>query len=577
MRLCRTVVGALFGLSLMVGSAWAQQAAPVALQTSNSGDAPSAASAIPRFAIHGVVRSGGMKLPGVSVTAAHSLTGRKVISSTDVDGYFHLGLPFKGRWVLRTEFSAFAVQTAELVLTPERADAVHDFELVLLSRVPKANNAESDSENGSGWQRAEGSPAAAGRGAQMLTLSTDNDAPAQSASSSEGDVSLANVSGLAASADATNQSVSVSGRMGNAQDFGLQNMDELRDRVNEMHARGQLGAGGFDSGGGPGGGGFGLGGFGSGGGGRMRLGSLNRPHGQIYYTAGNAALDAAPYALTGTAEKPSYSSNKIGATLGGPLKIPHIYDGGGKTFFFLNYSGIRSSTPYDVFSHVPTEDERAGDFSRTLVNGSAVQLYDPAHPGTLLGGNGSSVPSYSISPQAAALMNYIPLPNVLNNPLKNYHFSSAADANQDTFALRLTHNFAGPIEQRIRGEGGGGRPRNNLSFGLNYQRNESDSFEPFPTVYGVAHTNGFNDNVGWAISKGKLSNQLRFTWNRSRSHTGSHFAGVTDMATGTGINYPAPVVPAQDPAIWGLPGLTFTDYTSLSISRRPSLIHRRSL
>ncbi len=50
------------------------------------------------------------------------------------------------------------------------------------------------------------------------------------------------MSGLAASADATNQSVSVSGRMGNAQDFGLQNMDDLRDRIDELRARGQLGA-----------------------------------------------------------------------------------------------------------------------------------------------------------------------------------------------------------------------------------------------------------------------------------------------------------------------------------------------
>jgi hypothetical protein len=504
----------------------------------------------------------------VSVTAAHSLTGRKVITSTDVDGYFHLDLPSKGRWVLRTEFSAFAVQTAELVLTPEQTDAAHDFELVLLSRVPKTtNSADADNETGSGRQRASSSPAVAGRGAQRLVLSTNDDALAQSASSGEGDMASANVSGLAASADAANQSVSVSGRMGNAQDFGLQNMDELRDRVDQMRARGQMGAGGFDGGGGPGGGpsggGFGMGGgAGGGGGGRMRMGSMDRPHGQIYYTASNAALDAAPYSLGGTSEKPSYGSNKIGAMLGGPLKIPHIYDDGGKTFVFLNYSGIRSSTPYDVFSHVPTMDERAGDFSRTLVNGSPVQLYDTA--GTLLGGTGTSVPAGSISPQAAALLNYVPLPNVLNDPQRNYHFSSAAKADQDIFALRLTHNFGAPALQRGMRGAGGGRSRNNLSFGLNYQRKESDNLEPFSTAYGISHSNGFNANVGWAVSKGKLSNQLRFTWNRSRSHADSHFAGVMDVAAGAGMNYPLPIDPAQNPAIWGLPGLAFTNYTSLS-------------
>ena len=182
-------------------------------------------------------------MPGVSVTAAHSLTGRKVITSTDVDGSFHLDLPSKGRWVLRAEFSAFADQTAELVLTPEQPEAAHDFELVLLSRVPKAATKRRGRQRDR--QRAGRAPGlsrpGAGRGAQRLTLSADDDALAQSANSGESDASAANASGLAASADATNQSVSVSGRMGNAQDFGLQNMDDLRDRIDELRARGQTG------------------------------------------------------------------------------------------------------------------------------------------------------------------------------------------------------------------------------------------------------------------------------------------------------------------------------------------------
>ena len=147
---------------------------------------------------------------------------------------------------------------------------------------------------------------------------------------------------------------------------------------------------------------------------------------------------------------------------------------------------------------------------------------------------------------------------------RNFHFSSAAQADQDIFAMRLTHNFGAPIGQRGQRSAGGGRPRNNLSFGLNYQRNESDNLQPFPAVYGITHTNGYNANVGWAVSKGKLSNQLRFTWNRSRSHADSHFAGVTDVAEAAGIGYPSPIVPAQNSVIWGLPGLAFSDYTSLT-------------
>ncbi len=172
MSLRTTVAGVLFGLSLVAVAAWAHPSAlghePNCADGHSHGECAACGSresevATPRFSIHGVVRSGSTKLPGVSITAAHSLTGRKVITSTDVDGYFHLDLPSKGRWVLRAEFSAFAVQTAEVVLTPEQADAAHDFELVLLSRVPKTtNSAEEADGNGSGRQRAAGSPAAAG-------------------------------------------------------------------------------------------------------------------------------------------------------------------------------------------------------------------------------------------------------------------------------------------------------------------------------------------------------------------------------------------------------------------------------
>jgi hypothetical protein len=561
------------------------------------------------FSIHGTVRSGNTRLPGVAITAAHSLTGRKVITSSDIDGSFRLVLPGKGRWVLRAEFSAFAGQTAEVVLTPSEPQGTHDFELILLSRVPKVTNEADEALGQAASSGAANSGAGTGRSARRLTLSADDAAlaqsAAQSANQSESDASLGNVSGLAASADSTNESVSVTGRMGSAQDFGLQNMDDLRDRLDQMRARGQLGA--FDNsnaaspgsgspggpGGGPGsggpasapgagfGGGPGQGGFGGGGGSRFRTGSLNRMHGQIYYNASNAVLDAAPYSVSGQpSQKPGYGSNKIGATLGGPLKIPHIYDDGGKTFVFMNYSGIRSSTPYDVFSHVPTAAERgqlpgeapgstAANFCPDPTVSCAVSLFDPTTGAPL----GSQIPVSMMSPQALYLLganpqgrSYIPLPNVTNGSLQNYRFSSASEADQDIFSLRLTHNLGAATGQRgtpgMPGGGGrGNRSRNNLSFGINYQRNETGTLEPFSTVGGATHTNGFAANTGWAVSRGKLSNQLRFTWNRSRSHSGNYYANAAggDIVDGAGIGGVS-----DDPLNWGVPNLAFAHYTGLN-------------
>jgi hypothetical protein len=567
MNLCGGIALAALGV-LLAAPAVAQAPAPDAQ--------PKAVAPAPAlFVIHGVIRSGGTALPGVTVTATHSLTGRKVITSTDVDGSFRLGVPSKGRWVLRAEFSAFAPQTAELMMTPAQPDAAHDFELVLLSRAPKPANEDGEPLEQASGARAPHTQAAGGRSAQRLSLSADDAALAQAAGGSDLDAPSNGVSGLAASADATNPSVSVSGRMGNAQDFGLTNMDDLRERIDALRARGQL-PGGFDAPGAPGGGGaFTMGGGpppGAGGGGRMRMGSLTKPHGQIYYNASNAVLDAAPYAISGQpVAKPSYGSNKFGGMIGGPLKIPHVYDDGGKTFVFLNYSGIRSTTPYDVFSHVPTEDERNGIFRN-------VSLFDPAtgQPlGTTTtlpdGETQTTLPSSRFNSQAEYLFgnnpqhrSYIPLPNVTNGALQNYHFSSAAESDQDIFSLRLTHNFAaggGPFAPGMGGGGRSGRPRNNLNFGINYQRNESDNLEPYPTVGGHTHTNGYNAFAGWALGKGKLSNQLRFTWNRSRSHVDNYYANLIDVAGSGGAGISGI---SEDPANWGAPNLSFSHYSGLA-------------
>jgi hypothetical protein len=98
------------------------------------------------------------------------------------------------------------------------------------------------------------------------------------------------------------------------------------------------GGGGF---GGPGGQGGPAGGGGMpGGGGRGRLGrqTVNRIRFSFYDHYENSAFDAKPYSITGhEVPKPSHYDERFGGNLGGPLKIPHIYNGSDKTFFFVKY------------------------------------------------------------------------------------------------------------------------------------------------------------------------------------------------------------------------------------------------
>ncbi len=100
---------------------------------------------------------------------------------------------------------------------------------------------------------------------------------------------------------------------------------------------------------------------------------INRIHYSIYDTFGDSALNARPYSLY-QANPPKVSgwTEQAGMNIGGPLKIPHIYDGTDKTFFYINFGGTWSRTPVDQFSTVPTLAERNGDFSA-----DNVQLYNP--------------------------------------------------------------------------------------------------------------------------------------------------------------------------------------------------------
>src|SRR6267142_2378755 len=83
------------------------------------------------FQINGIVKAGKTPLPGVTVTATNSLTGKKFTVATGVNGtYTFTGLP-RGRYVVRVEFMSFAPQTQEIVLKPETPTGKFDAEMIL--------------------------------------------------------------------------------------------------------------------------------------------------------------------------------------------------------------------------------------------------------------------------------------------------------------------------------------------------------------------------------------------------------------------------------------------------------------
>jgi trimeric autotransporter adhesin len=526
----------------------------VCLAVAQEPPAPAAAT----FEITGVVKSGKTPLPGVTVTAANTLTGKKFSVATGIDGSFVIkGVP-RGRYVVKIEFMGFATLTQEVVLNPENPAGKVEAELVLASRQQEEQS-----------NRANGATAAS-RGFQNLSVQdvlSNLGGAGNGNGNGNGTVSASDLSSLplnGAGADISTESVSIAGAQGRSQDFGSGSEDEIQQRIQEFRERAQReGNTAFG----------GLGGPGGGQGVAVMMGRLgrgfniNQPHGFLYVQDDNAALDSEPYSLSGQeAAKASYNQVKIGAFVGGPLKVPGLFDWSKTTFYSVGWNGTRGSTPYDAFSTVPTMAERGGNFSGlTDKNGNPIAIYNPqtGQPFT----NNSIDPS-QFSSAATTLLPYIPLPD-LPGTTQNFHYITSDQSDTDSVSLRLIHNFiagGGPaIGPVVIGGGGGGRgggrrgPRNNLNIGFNWTRNTSAIVNPFPSLAGTTKTQGWNGNARWTYGKGRVTNSLGFTYNHNRTSTTNLYSGVTDVAGDAGITGIS-----TDPFNWGLPGISFTSFGGLS-------------
>ena len=122
-------------------------------------------------------------------------------------------------------------------------------------------------------------------------------------------------------------------------------------------------------------------------------------HGSVYDFYRNRALDANSW-VNNTSEvgKSVNTQNDFGATFGGPVRIPHLYNGKDKTFFFFDYEGFRFRTGNNNFQTFPTEAFKSGDFSSLL---PSTQLYDPVThqpiPGNILSNDPNFTPSKVVS------------------------------------------------------------------------------------------------------------------------------------------------------------------------------------
>jgi len=90
----------------------------------------------------------------------------------------------------------------------------------------------------------------------------------------------------------------------------------------------------------------------------------NQVHGSLFYYHSNNALNARSFFAS---EKPKGPIlHNFGGSFGGPVVIPHVYDGHNRTFFYFTYERQNFPGEYSGTGIVPDAKMQTGDFSELL-------------------------------------------------------------------------------------------------------------------------------------------------------------------------------------------------------------------
>jgi hypothetical protein len=153
----------------------------------------------------------------------------------------------------------------------------------------------------------------------------------------------------------------------------------------------------------------------------------NFVHGSLFEFVRNAAFDARNFfdhkSDLDTRRLPPFVRNEFGVTNGGPVYLPRIYDGRGKTYYFAEYQGFRQVLGTTQVFPVPTQAERQG-IDTTTYSGDTL-----------------TVP---VNSSVVALLARYPLPNDPQGAYgaRTYAASSKVVTNTNQASIRIDHRIS---------------------------------------------------------------------------------------------------------------------------------------
>jgi hypothetical protein len=262
--------------------------------------------------------------------------------------------------------------------------------------------------------------------------------------------------------------------------------------------------------------------------GNSRRGRRSLYTGTITLVGNNALYDARPYSLTGQdTPQPSYNRIQSGITIGGPFQIPNLFHRGS---FTVSYNRTQNRNATVQTAEMPTFAERNGDFSassRTVVDPISGLPFD-----------GNVIPQDRISPQARALLDLYPLPNLIGSSRYNYQVPLVGVTHGDNFFAGLT-NIAVSNSDRLSGS-------------VSFSSTRTDS----PNLFGFVDRGDNSTSIGsitWTHRfTARVSANIRYQFSRNTALLTPHFAYQQDVSGNAGITGNDP-----DPRNWGPPSLDF--------------------
>ncbi len=304
----------------------------------------------------------------------------------------------------------------------------------------------------------------------------------------------------------------------------------------------------------------------------------NQYHGAVFDFYKNGALDANNWfnngylaetpesnvAVRNSLQRSADTKNDYGVSLGGPIRIPHFYNGRDKTFFFFAWEQLRYNTGSAVTSLIPTPAELGSngqyfDFTSTL--GSAIpggadgcnstlyygEIFDPTTEKNVGGvncrtpltfnGNLNEIPLSRESTVAKNVLSYMPAPNLTGAGTNNYVYDTQDTIAQTVYSLRIDQNLT--AAHRIWGFYDS-RENTDQGNGLNLPPPINSGGSGAVNQLGKLFRLGWD----WVITP-RVANSLTFGTNRSNNYNLSRAADLgTDWDNKLGIaNGSGPVFP----------------------------------